>query len=383
MATEKVANNAASTLNGTIGANPGTLTVNSATPFPAAGNFRILIDSEILLVTAVAGAVFTVTGGQEGTTAAGHSNGATVTQLLTAGALAAYRADAAPLSLCEGRLTLTSGTPVTTADVTGATSIFFTPYKGNRITLWDGAKFVVDQFTEITIALGTLTSGLPYDLFAFDTAGVVAFDAPLAWTSNTARATALAWSNGMLIKSGDATRRYVGTFYTTGTTTTEDSQLRRFVWNMENRVKRFMNVTETTTSWSVNQNGTWRQANGNTANKIQGVIGWPDSLLDLSGFTIGSGTIGGQGFDVGIGEDSTTAVPAQCYGMIGVTPIGAAASPTFAPATCRYCNLPAAGFHAWNWLENTDNNNVTFFGVRAASAGNSQIRSGLVGHLEG
>src|SRR3990167_1751427 len=32
-----------------------------------------------------------------------------------------------PLGICDGRLTLTSGTPVTTADVTGATSVYFTP----------------------------------------------------------------------------------------------------------------------------------------------------------------------------------------------------------------------------------------------------------------
>jgi hypothetical protein len=383
MSTEKLANTAASTLNGSILANPGTLTVTSATPFPSAGNFRILIDSEILLVTAVAGAVFTVTGGQEGTTAASHSNGAAVTHVLTADALNVFRADAAPLSLCEGRLTLTSGTPVTTADVTGATSIFFTPYKGNRLTLWNGTEYVIDQFTQITIALGTLTSGLPYDLFAFDTAGVVGFDAPLAWTSKTARATTLTWNNGNLVKTGDFTRRYIGTFYTTATTTTEDSTLNRFVWNMENRIPRFMKVTDATTSWAVNQNGVWRQANGNTANRVQGVIGWADALLDLSGFTLGSGVTSGIGFDVGIGEDSTTAVPANCLGMIGVTPGNSSGGTTFSHAACRYVNTPAVGYHAWNWLENCDNSTTTFFGTRAASANNSAILSGLVGFVEG
>lgn len=44
-------------------------------------------------------------------------------------------------SICQGRLTLTSGTPVTTSDVTAATTIYFTPYKGNRIALCGGTNF--------------------------------------------------------------------------------------------------------------------------------------------------------------------------------------------------------------------------------------------------
>src|SRR5665213_2163919 len=40
-------------------------------------------------------------------------------------------------SICDGRLTLTSGVPVTTADVASATTVYFTPYKGNKIALFD------------------------------------------------------------------------------------------------------------------------------------------------------------------------------------------------------------------------------------------------------
>lgn len=379
MATEKLANAAASTLNGTILANPGTLTVTSATTFPSAGNFRILIDSEILLVTAVAGNVFTVTGGQEGTAAAGHTNLAAVTHILTADALARYRADATAVGLCEGRLTLTTSVPVTIADVTGATSIFFTPYNGNRIMLWNGTEYVIDQFTEITIALGTLTSDLPYDLFAFDTAGVVGFDAPVAWTSNTARATGLSFTDGNLTKAGDQTRRYIGTFYTTSTTTTEDSHLNRFVWNMVNRVRRFVYVNDSTLSWNPTLNGVWRQANAATANRIRGVVGRTDALVDISGFTLASSGSTGQGFNVGVGEDSTTAAHAQCFGMAGVS---WGTFPAYSPASCRYTNTPAQGYHAWNWLENCDGA-CTFFGNRASSANTIQIRSGLVGFMEG
>ncbi len=92
--TEQFANNAITTLNGTITSGALSLVVTSATAFPSSGNFRILIDSEIILVTSVSGTTFTITRAQESTTAATHSNGATITQIVTAGSLNQLKADA-------------------------------------------------------------------------------------------------------------------------------------------------------------------------------------------------------------------------------------------------------------------------------------------------
>lgn len=81
---EVFANNASSTLSAAISTTNGTsLSVNSAASFPTTGNFRIIIDSEIMLVTAVSGTTFTVVRGQEGTTAATHLVNAAVTHILT------------------------------------------------------------------------------------------------------------------------------------------------------------------------------------------------------------------------------------------------------------------------------------------------------------
>ncbi len=93
MATEQFSNNATSTLTGAILAADVTLVVLSAATFPTTGNFRITIDSEIMIVTAVSGSTFTVTRGAESTTAANHSNGATVDGILTSGGLAAFQLD--------------------------------------------------------------------------------------------------------------------------------------------------------------------------------------------------------------------------------------------------------------------------------------------------
>jgi hypothetical protein len=82
---EQYTNSASTTLNGSINNSVTSLVVTSATPFPTTGNFRILIDSELMLVTAVSSTTFTVTRGIESTSAASHSSGATVTEILTAG----------------------------------------------------------------------------------------------------------------------------------------------------------------------------------------------------------------------------------------------------------------------------------------------------------
>jgi hypothetical protein len=91
MALEQFSNNAVTTLDGAVdgSTNPVSVTVDDASDFPTSGNFRIIIDTEILLVTAVAGNVFTCTRAQEGTTIAAHSDGAAVTHLLTAASLRA------------------------------------------------------------------------------------------------------------------------------------------------------------------------------------------------------------------------------------------------------------------------------------------------------
>src|SRR5690349_2342000 len=62
-------------------------------------------------------------------------------------------------SIFQSRLTLTSGTPVTTSNVTGATTIYLTPYLGNQIWLYSGSVWVSYSLSEISLALGTLVSG--------------------------------------------------------------------------------------------------------------------------------------------------------------------------------------------------------------------------------
>lgn len=90
MANEQYTNNPSTTLSGNSGSitsGATTFNVASSTGFPSGGNFTILIDSELMLVTGVSGTAWTVTRAQEGTSGASHSDGTGINLILTAGSL--------------------------------------------------------------------------------------------------------------------------------------------------------------------------------------------------------------------------------------------------------------------------------------------------------
>lgn len=285
------------------------------------------------------------------------------------------------MSVNNGRLTLTSGVPVPNTDVTGATTIYFTPYTGSTISLYVSGSGVSDYiFSEIALSLGTLTSGLPYDVFAYyDTvSGTVKLDPPLAWSSGVARATFInVGASGLIIKNGDETRRYIGTFYTTSTTTTEDSAARRFVFNFENRVPRVLSRRETAASWTLNTAGSWRQANGNSANKVECVIGFQGSAVDLEleGMCFQSAGVSYAGA-IGIGEDITSLDSYSTAAYLGCFIDGQTAC-----GSCRLTDTPVIGYHEFLWLEASNGNAVTMYGTKASTSTSVQIASGLQGSV--
>ncbi len=104
MATEQFANNVATTLSEqVVDGSDNHIHVTAETGFPASAQYRVLVDSEIMIVTGGIGTgVLTVTRGAEGTTAAHHGAGAAVTHVLTAGALAQTIDDHNALALHSG-----------------------------------------------------------------------------------------------------------------------------------------------------------------------------------------------------------------------------------------------------------------------------------------
>jgi hypothetical protein len=272
--------------------------------------------------------------------------------------------------ICEGRLTLTTATPVTTSDVTAAETLYFTPYKGNRIAIYDGTNWDLHAFTELSIDVPDATN--VYDVFVYDNAGTLTLELT-AWTNTTTRATALALQNGVLCKTGALTRRYVGSFYctTAGNGQTEDSVTKRYVWNHYNRVTRSLRAVDTTDSWTYSTN-TLRRANDSAANQVEAVIGVAEDAVSVhvaSSMTNSSGT--SRAGCVGVGVNSTSvnsAINAYSY----------ANSSTRVPVMAHYVGIPAVGLTSFWWLEAGDGTDTqTWYGDNGVTL----IQSGITGEV--
>lgn len=243
------------------------------------------------------------------------------------------------------RLTLTTAVPITTTDVTGATTIYAAPLSGNSIALYDGSsKWNVRQSAQFSLALGTLTSGLPYDVFCYDNAGVPTLEFT-AWTNGTTRATALAYQDGVLCKTGALTRRYLGTFYTTSTTATEDSKSKRYLFNYYHRKARFLERNETTANWTYST-ATWRQSNGAVANQVNWFTGVVEDGVEVNAIATVQ-TNNGLYHASAIGINSIT-VPT---GQFGTT--GASSSTSYPTSTMpsQYRGMPQLGLNYAALLE--------------------------------
>lgn len=269
--------------------------------------------------------------------------------------------DAAPC----GRLTLTTGVPVTTADVTAATTIYYTPYQGNTIRLYDGSAWAQYTFSELSSSLSGLTANLPYDVWVYSNSGTPALEL-LAWTNGTTRATALTTQDGVYVKTGATTRRYVGTICITGTTgQCEDSYAKRFVWNAYHRVRRPMRVVETTNTWTYTT-ATWRQANAAAGNQLAlvcGIAGDSVFVVAQANSQQGAATVR----VTGIGADSTAA-------YAGIT--GTTGTTTSSQTTAYLSTIPAEGYHYYAWLEySVANDTTTWLG----DDGSTVTQSGIAG----
>jgi hypothetical protein len=290
---------------------------------------------------------------------------------LTVAAAASTVTLTTPTETPSGRLTLTSATPITTADVTGATTIYYAPLNGQYVPVYNGTTFQPLQFTSSSTDQVGLSAGLGanwtlntnYDWFvALDSSTLRLCSGP-AWTSDTARGTGagtteLQMVNGLWTNKNTLTCRYnntttfsvsanlatyVGTARTVAAGQIEDSAAKRFVWNAYNQVRRVLkNVTETTDSWNYTT-ATFRQANANTANQLDMVVGLAGSLLDAKVNATASTSAGTSFAGVGIGINSTT--------VNSGSTMSASTNTVRAYITATYQGYPAIGRSFYAWLE--------------------------------
>jgi hypothetical protein len=291
-----------------------------------------------------------------------------------------------------GRLTLTSGTPVTSSDVTSATTIYYTPYLHNNIWLYTSGVWTHYTFSEITIALGTLTAGKIYDIFLYDSGGVVTAKIGPAWSTIYTRGTGAGttelaqqdgvWVNNVAISGGPGAKNglYVGSFYTISTTATADSGgeagtsqvgAKRLLENMYNQVPGSLKVIDKTDSWSYTT-GSVRQANGAAGNQVEFVNGQPWGYVNATLQTLFFGDTNiTRGAQVGFGLDNTAL-------FNGVTGGAANTSSTFSltyVVSALYAGYVGLGYHFLSWNEFGADGTSTFYG----DAGTSIQFSGISG----
>ncbi len=284
----------------------------------------------------------------------------------------------AATQLVYGRLTTESGVCVSTSDRTAQSTIYWTSCgDGATIALYDGSSsWNLYTYTERSLALSGLTSGKNYDVFLYNNSGTLTLELSAAWTDDATRSQPLTMQNGIFVKSGATTRRYLGTIRTTGTTTTEDSGGitgttqtggKRFVWNYYNRVERAMTVIDTVDSFSYTTN-TWRQYNGAAGNKVELVIGQAEDSFTAEASSGVITTTGGTGW-IGIGLDATSSPSGIRTWMFIDSGAGGG------PALGRYVGqFTTAGYHYIAWLQKGSGaGGTTWFG----DAGGDGTQAGL------
>ena len=150
---ENFANTSQTTLNGAIDSSTTTVVVTSATGFPSV-NFRILIDSELMLVTNVSTNTFTVTRHVESTSAASHSDGATVTHVLTAASLIAAVTDRYAGKYWTSGTSMpgspTTGDRITRTDLQGGLDFFYDGTRWLSVNMYQSLSVMVNPTAALT-----------------------------------------------------------------------------------------------------------------------------------------------------------------------------------------------------------------------------------------
>lgn len=244
----------------------------------------------------------------------------------------------------QGRLSLTSATPVLTSDVTAATTVYWTLYIGNMYPWFNGTVWVLRATTELSLALdsnaahgGYQQSGKNFDLFLFYDAvgGVDRLVTGPAWSSDTSRGsgagtTELVYLNGFLVNKVQMTTKfdasasnltvpvnrglYVGTMRATANGQTAmimnpaaasgGTPAVLGVWNYYNRVNIQATVVDSGAGYAYT--GGVRQARNSAGNQVSFISGYAVdacSSIYQERITTGAAT---SGF-FGIGFDDTTA----------------------------------------------------------------------------
>jgi hypothetical protein len=213
--------------------------------------------------------------------------------------------------ICQARLSNDSGFAVSTTDVTSG-SLYLEPYGGNRIALYDGSSWQVVTFTQYLLTGASITNSRPHDIFLNYNSGSPQLTA-LAWASDTARSTAIVFVDGIYVRNGANTQRYLGTVWANSSGQFANTKTNRMIWNYYNRVEQDVYAEETGAAHTY-ATATWREWLGSTSYRVAYVVG---VLEDAPHFNLWAGLRGTGINRFGFGFNSTTASSNPATGFIG------------------------------------------------------------------
>ena len=282
----------------------------------------------------------------------------------------------------QGRLTLQIATPIMTTTQSGKTSIYYTPYAGNQIPLYDGvAVTTMMAFTELTGSTtdttknpAAISANKVNDWFVWDDAGTLRLGHGPDWTNDTTRSAGTSsvirngiYVNNVAITNGPA--QYRGTYV--GTTRSDSSSQLNWtlgsaasggglgvlgVWNAYNRVDVGTTVTDIGASYTYSS-ATIRAARGSTNNVIYFVLGLGEDAI-IATHTSRGQTAGASGAFTfhGLGLDTSTAFSTQFVQVFA----GGAFLQILAASNVGIFN-PGIGFHFISRNEQGDGANANSF----------------------
>lgn len=311
--------------------------------------------------------------GEDGMTIPSQSSGGggggsgTVTSInadlgLTGGTITSSGTITAQTPQPQGRLTLTSATPVMTADATAQGTIYYAEYTGNSCPVYDGTTTRPLTFSNPSLILDATnnTSGHLYDVFLWNNSGTATLGAGPAWSTATTRGvgagtTELQLKNGIWTNKNAITLHnnsvssgsiavnqatYLGTFYATANAQTGMAfdptaalgGTNNFLalYNAYNRVRITARGRDSTASWTYNVS-TWRASDNSNSNRISFIDGLQQSIVEGRFQQLVNSTNAGS--NIGLNLDSTSATPVTRAGSWGGTgnPIPTTANDRWAP----------------------------------------------------
>jgi hypothetical protein len=245
--------------------------------------------------------------------------------------------------------------------------LFLARFKGQRISLYFGSEWYVvtcPTAADSSIAITGQTAGVPFDVFAVQNGLVAAPNLEiLAWSNTTNRATPLALQDGVWVKTGAASRRYIGTVLPNSATTcahvrdaSDANPAVCGIWNQDNRVPGSFNWTPTFASASPVATSTW-EAFGNIATPhIQAVVGQTFDSLSLRAIAGANPSATGE-TAIGVGVNSLV-TPSGIRSKIGGQSL-------IGSVHANHSYIPAVGRQNINMLSFSSSATALVYGTQA------------------